>query len=174
MSVDSRGFSLIEVLVASAIAIVAVVGLAHFAAIGAAGNRSARYATFASVLAQQKMEQLRALAWAFDANGQPTTDTTTDTAVWPEQASGGTGLGPSAPDSLARDVAGACDFLDGGGRWLAAGAVPPPQTVYTRRWNVAPLAEAPDRTVVVQVAVFVYPRQAPLARLVAVRTRKVP
>jgi len=170
---SARGFSLLEVLVATTIAIVAIAGLAQFAAIGATANRRARLATLAAVLAQQKMEQLRALTWAFDVDGQPVTDQTSDVSISPEQA-GGTGLGPSAADSLERNTSGACDFLDGRGRWIGAGATPPAQTVYVRRWNVAPLVSSPDRTLVVQVAVFAYPGVSPLVRLVALRTRTVP
>jgi hypothetical protein len=42
------------------------------------------------VLATQKMEQLRALAWTSDALGVPISDLT-DTAVVPHSSSGGTG-----------------------------------------------------------------------------------
>jgi len=102
------------------------------------------------------------------------TDTTTNTAPSPEQAFGGTGLAASAPDSLGRNVEGACDFLDGAGRWVASGTSPPAGTIFTRRWNIAPLAAAPDKTIVVQVAVFAFPLRTPVVRLVAVRTRKAP
>jgi hypothetical protein len=171
--IQHRGISLIEVLLAMVIAIGAVGTLAHLAVVSTRVNTSARSSTLASILAKQKMEQLRSLAWSFDSNGQPVSDTGTDVAAFPEQAFGGGGLTPSPSDSLVHDVDGYCDFLDGGGRWLGAGRLPP-GTVYSRRWAIEPLASAPDRTVLLQVAVFGQAPRIPLARIVSIRTRKVP
>ena len=110
---------------------VAVSGLAHLLTVAAYTNARARATTYAAVLAQQKMEQLRGLAWGFDALGLPLSDTTTDTTAVEELPSGGQGLTPSAPAGatgpLAENTAGYCDFLDGFGNSLGGGtaAAPP-------------------------------------------------
>jgi prepilin-type N-terminal cleavage/methylation domain-containing protein len=53
------GFSLVEVLVAAFLLAACLVGIARLFAIGVASNSIARHGTTASVLAAQKMEQLR-------------------------------------------------------------------------------------------------------------------
>src|SRR6478736_3180208 len=91
---DERGFSLLEVLVASTIMAVALTTLAQLFVVSTNANSGAKSTTYAAVLAQQKMEQLRGLAWGFDTLGLPVTDISTDISVVPEQAIGGTGLAP--------------------------------------------------------------------------------
>ena len=58
-----RGFSLIEVLVASTILTVGLLSLAQLLALATAANASAGRATYAAVLAAEKLEDLRALTW---------------------------------------------------------------------------------------------------------------
>lgn len=91
-----RGFSLLEVLVATTIVAVGVVALAQLVALGGHLNRRARQTTAAAVLAQQKMEALLAA---------PAAD-----------------LAPSPADALARDIDGWFDLHDGGfaRRWSIA------------------------------------------------------
>ena len=149
----SSGFSLVEALVATTIMVVAVAALAQLVAMSTRANASARATTYAAVLAQQKMEQLRGLAWGFDSLGLPLTDTSTDVTVVPERASGGKGLSPSPSGSLTRNVDGYCDFVDANGRSLGGGSTPPPETAYIRRWTVEPLPTDPTNTVVLQVRV---------------------
>ena len=60
---DDRGFSLLEVLVATTIMTVAVAALAQVLALGTALNASAARMTFAAVLASQQVESLRSLNW---------------------------------------------------------------------------------------------------------------
>src|SRR5437870_3172963 len=95
-----RGFSLLEVLIATTILATAVTALAQLFAVSTRANANARTTTFASVLAQQKMEQLRGLTWGFDIQGLPTSDTSTDLTVVPEKPTGGTGLSPSPGGTL--------------------------------------------------------------------------
>lgn len=57
---SSRGFSLIEVLVAVALVAGAVAGLGQLVTMAMRANAAARAATVSAVLATQKMEQLRA------------------------------------------------------------------------------------------------------------------
>lgn len=58
-----RGFSLVEVLVASTVLTVGLVALAQLFAAATASNLNARHLTYATVLAAQKLEELRAEAW---------------------------------------------------------------------------------------------------------------
>jgi type II secretory pathway pseudopilin PulG len=58
-----RGFSLVEVLLASVILIVALLSLAQLLALATTANADAGRATFAAVLAADKLEELRASTW---------------------------------------------------------------------------------------------------------------
>jgi prepilin-type N-terminal cleavage/methylation domain-containing protein len=60
---DARGFSLLEVLVATTIMVVALVSLAQVLALATALNASAGRTTVAATLASQKLESLRGLSW---------------------------------------------------------------------------------------------------------------
>jgi prepilin-type N-terminal cleavage/methylation domain-containing protein len=185
-STNQSGFSLLEVIVATSLLTVAVASLAQLFAISVRANASAKTTTYASVLAQQKMEQLRGLTWGFDSLGLPLTDTTTDVSVAPERAMAERGLSPSpgGAGSLSVNSDGYCDFLDGGGRWLAGGATAPAGTIFVRRWAVENLPTNPNNTIVLQVLVrrnraSVAPaaitgglRTPDEARLVSVKTRK--
>lgn len=177
------GFSVIEVLVATTIITVAVASLAQLSAIAARANAGAKATTFASLVAAQKMEQLRGLAWGFDAAGQPVSDTTTDVAAMPEKP-GGRGLQASPPGTLGANVSGYCDFLDATGASLGGGTAPPAGTAYIRRWSIEPLPTNPNNTLVMQVLVARSRNRGAAdttagtarlpdeARLVSVKTRK--
>jgi hypothetical protein len=144
---------LCEVVVATAMLATAIVALAELFGIAGVANRRARDATYATVLACQKLEQLRALTYAVDAAGQPATDTTTDTAVVPAGADGGTGLGPSPNGALERNTAGFVDYLDAHGTSLGGGASAPRGAAYVRRWSIEPASDAPVNLLVLQVRV---------------------
>jgi prepilin-type N-terminal cleavage/methylation domain-containing protein len=58
MRTESQGFSLIEVLVATTITVIALSGLAHVFVLASAANRAARTRTIAAMLARDKMEEL--------------------------------------------------------------------------------------------------------------------
>lgn len=186
--IASQGFSLLEATIAATILLVGIGALTQLFLISAHANRGSRIATFASVLAEEKMEQLRGLAWGFDDQGLPVSDITTDTSVVPESPVDGTGLGPSPIGALGRNTAGYCDFLDGAGRSLGGGESPPDGTVFIRRWSVEPLPANPYNTIVLQVLVTAtrdrgasggtdaetdVRRLPDEARLVGVKTRKV-
>ncbi len=180
---DARGFSIIEVLMATAIMVVGVASLAQLFAVSTNSNRGAKNTTFASVLAQQKMEQLRSLTWGFDTLGLPITDTSTDTTKVPE-AAGGTGLSPSPVNTLQQNVVGYVDYLDARGQNLGgAAAQPPNNAVYIRRWMIEPLPTNPNNTIVIQVLVTRHrnrgiadggsvTRLPDEARIISVKTRK--
>jgi len=107
-----RGFSILEVLMATTILTVGLAALAQLFAISTRANFSAKTTSTAAILAQQKMEQLRALTWGFDVLGLPLSDYSSDTTVIPEAPTGGKGLTPSPPDVLKSNQDGYCDFLD--------------------------------------------------------------
>jgi type II secretory pathway pseudopilin PulG len=152
-NVDESGCSLVEVLVALVLLAVALTALAQLFTIAAQSNSIARSGTFSQILAEQKMEQLRGLAWGFDALGLPVSDTTSDTAVVPQAATGGTGLAPSPSNTLQANTSGYVDYLEPNGHSLGGGTVIPSNAAYIRRWFVEPLPAHPDHTLVLQVLV---------------------
>src|SRR5882672_2242131 len=89
---NASGFSLVETLVAVSLMATAIVTLAQLFALSTRTNVAAHYTTYAAVLAEQKLEELRGLSWGFDTQGLPVSDSTTNTAVSPEDPIGGTGL----------------------------------------------------------------------------------
>lgn len=177
------GFSLIETMIAALLLATALVGTAQLLTVATRGNVAAQRSTFATALAHEKMEQLRGLAWGFDAVGLPISDYATDLTVDPAGA-GGRGLSPSPADALASNAPGYVDFLDRTGASLGGGAAPPVNTAYVRRWSIEPLPTNPNNTLVLQVLVFsvrdradsgsgpVLIRGRDEARLVTVKTRK--
>jgi type II secretory pathway pseudopilin PulG len=180
---DARGFQIIEVLMATALMVAAVASLGQLFALSTQRNKSSKNTTFASVLAQHKMEQLRSLTWGFDALGLPITDTTTDTTKYPE-TNGGTGLSPSPVNTLQQNVVGYVDYLDARGQSLGgATATVPGTAVYIRRWMIEPLPTNPNNTIVIQVLVTRHRdrgtadggsviRLPDEARVISVKTRK--
>ena len=124
----AAGFSLIEALIASALLAGAIATLAQLVMRSAAQTARAEHATVASVLAQAKLEELRALPFRFDANG-----------VRIEDAA----LAPSAADSLAADSPPHVDALDRFGQPVAPGDPP----AYVRRWSIAAAPLDPDTLV---------------------------
>jgi prepilin-type N-terminal cleavage/methylation domain-containing protein len=183
---EARGFSLLEVLIATTILTVSLAALAELCAMSTRANSSARTTTYAAILAQQKMEQLRSLTWGFDPLGLPLTDTTTDTTTVPERDTGGKGLSPSPANALGQNTDGYVDYLDKFGHALGGGATPIDGTVYIRRWSIEPLPANPANTVVLQVLVTRrrnrgtadtaagVTRLPDEARLISVKTRKAP
>jgi prepilin-type N-terminal cleavage/methylation domain-containing protein len=147
------GFSLLEVLVATAIFAGGVATLASLGATSTRANTNARGMTLTSMLAAQKMEQLRALTWGFDELARPLSDTTTDISVSPAQPGAGAGLRPSPVGALAQNTPGYCDFLDATGESLGGGTRAPAAAVFVRRWSVEPLPSNPANTLVLQVIV---------------------
>lgn len=107
------GFSLIEVMVASAILGCAVLSIAQLVATATSATADARRVSEATLLAWQKIDELRSLAFAFDDAGQPVTD--------PE-------LSPSPAGTLSHDTDGYVERLD---------------DRYRRRWSIASAAGNP-------------------------------
>ena len=184
---SQRGFSLVEVVIALGILTGVSLGVAQLFAASTNANRVARNRTSTTVMAEQKMEQLRSLDWGFDLQGQglPVTDTSTNLAVYPHK-NDGSGLNPSPSDTLLRNTAGFVDYLDANGAWVGAGDNPTAGAAYIRRWAIVPLPTNPNNTLIFQVLVTSVadearldvsgftrrPRQLGDAMLISVKTRK--
>jgi type II secretory pathway pseudopilin PulG len=177
------GFSLMETMIATMLLATALVSTAQLMVIAIRGNSAAQRSTFTTTLAQDKIEQLRGLAWGFDELGLPINDYTTNLGVNPP-ADDGVGLSPSPGDALAANMTGYVDYLSREGTVLGGGPTPVAGTVYVRRWSVEPLPTNPNNTLIIQVLVFslgdrpddgeglVLDRTRDEARLVTVKTRK--
>ena len=123
---SARGFTLFETLVATSILVTALAGLAQLFVLSSQSARQASVAGAALVAAQDKLEALRALTFAYDSTGAAVTDAA---------------LRPSPSNTLASDVAPYVDWLDSFGvaRAVAESAV------LVRRWRISPVdAETPD------------------------------
>ena len=147
------GFSIVEVMVATGLLASALVALAQLFAIATTTNAAARSSTLTMMLAEQKIEQLRALQYTFDRAGLPVQDTLTDLAVYPPAAAGGKGLSPHTENTLQANTDGYVDYLDPWGRTLGGGTVVPDGTAFIRRWSVEPLPTNPNNVVILQVLV---------------------
>ncbi len=147
-----RGFTLVEVLTAIAVLTTAALATAQLLIFTTHAMRHARAQTSTAVLAATRMEQLRALTWAFDDDGSPLSDRSTDLSVSPPAASG-TGLSASPPGALEANTPGLADFLDERGDWVGSGTVVPPAAVFVRRWSVGIPADGAADTLVLQVVV---------------------
>ena len=169
------GFSLVEVLVAAAVLMTGLIAVAQMFVTSTHQNMEARRVTTTAVLAQQKIEQLRALAWGFDEFGLPVSDFASNIAVTPPTSSGGVGLQASPDYSLFTSVSGYVDYLDAYGNWVGTGATPPANAIYVRRWSIDPLPTNPNNTLVFQVLVGRISQDGQphgLARQVTLKTRK--
>jgi type II secretory pathway pseudopilin PulG len=179
------GFSLLEVTIASAIMIAGAASLAQLFVMSTRTNVNAKSTSMSTLLAKQKMEQLRGLQWGFDALGLPVNDTTSDTTKVPEAQAGGTGLSPSPAGTLNQNIVGWVDYIDQFGASLGgASTTPPANAIYIRRWSVEPLPTNPNNTLILQVLVTVNGSRANVdtstsvtrnnaeARVITVKTRK--
>jgi type II secretory pathway pseudopilin PulG len=164
------GFTLVETMVATTILGAALILLGQLVLTATRATGDAAALSVATVLAAQKMEQLRALAFSIDASGGATTDTSTDTAVVPESPIGGTGLAPSPPAAPDVNSAGYVDFLDAAGASLGGGAQPA-GAAFVRRWSIVALPGNPDNARLLQVVVSRVDRRAAV-RLTTVKVRR--
>jgi len=117
--------------------------------------RQSRVRTLATMLAAEKMEQLRSLTWTHVTTSGPaismsTSDVTTDLSNDPA-TDDGRGLLVSPAGTLTSNVVGYVDYLDANGRWIGHGPSAPPSAVYIRRWAVRPLLGDPDNILVLEV-----------------------
>jgi prepilin-type N-terminal cleavage/methylation domain-containing protein len=193
---NARGFSLLETLVAMSVMTVGVVGLAGLFVAGMTSDQNSHKNTYATLLATQKMDQLRSLVFSFDQNALPITDITTNLAADPPAPAAscppGCGLTPGGSLSPVSEgvtitdevnTDGYTDYLDANGNLLGGGPTVLPNTVYIRRWMIQPHPNNPTNTVVLQVRVSPVQGQGTVelgqvtrlpneARFIAVKTRK--
>lgn len=168
---SSAGFTLVEVVISMGLLTVIALGIAQLFAASTRANLAARTRGSTTAMAEQKMEQLRSLTWAFDTAGQglPVSDTTTNLSVYPMTQTG-TGLNPSPTDALDTNVPGFFDYVDAAGTWVGTGTQPP-TAVYLRRWSITPLPTNPNNTLVFQVLVTPIANEAARAASAFTRTR---
>jgi prepilin-type N-terminal cleavage/methylation domain-containing protein len=140
--VKAAGFSLIEVLVATAVVAVGVASLAQLIVLSARANRVATTTSVTLLLAEQKMEEL--LVNPAEPSNQGHVD---------YLGPGGMSLG-----------------VEGGS--LPPGAPPPQGTAYVCQWSTASLSDGPGAAILVQVLVAPWPDGPGQSRLVSVKTRK--
>jgi type II secretory pathway pseudopilin PulG len=110
----ARGFSLLEVLVATTTLLIALSAFAQLLIAAGLAARRARAVTLAAVFAAQKLE-----------------------ALLPDAAVSGA-LRASPPGALAENVDGYCEFLDAAGAIVGAGVDRPSDAAFVRRWSIEP------------------------------------
>ena len=145
-----RGCSLLEVLVATSVIVVAVAALAQLFAVAIHANARARSTTISVLIAQQKMEELVA---AFSA-----------------QETSGAIPGASPAGALDRDTPGYCDAVEQNGatylrRWSIDPLPTSPDTARVLQVLVTRSRGAADAAIDVT-------RRPDTARLITVRTRR--
>lgn len=154
----SRGFTLVETLIATGILITTIAGVAQLLAWSVRSTRESGQFGVALVAAQDKLESLRSLKYGFDDSGGPA-----DVAA----------LTPSPAWSLAEDAGSYVEWLDHSGRTVGDAS----QAEYVRRWRITLLdAQAPS-ALAIEVCVFRSPamNRGPFAAeacLATVRSRQ--
>jgi type II secretory pathway pseudopilin PulG len=131
---SSRGFTLVETLVATGVLITAVAGLAELFALSMRFTRDSAQFGAALVAAQDKLESLRALRFSYDDDGAARTDPR---------------LQPSPPASLLENMDGYVDWLDHAGNGTLETAAS-----YVRRWKITAIAEGEPAVIAIDVCVF--------------------
>jgi type II secretory pathway pseudopilin PulG len=122
-----RGFSLLETLTAIVVLGCALLALAPLVTRTRDVNAESRHLTTATLLALDKIEDLRA----------------------------GAIPGPSPIDALDRNVPGFCDFFDALGTALGSGSGGiPAGTAFVRRWSIAMPAPVPGAETTIRVSVI--------------------
>jgi prepilin-type N-terminal cleavage/methylation domain-containing protein len=131
----SRGFSLVELLIAMAVLCSAGLAIAGLPILSLRTNEAARSTTTAAVLASQRLEQLQSTAWSE--------------------------LRPSPAAALEQNTTGWCDVLDDQGNVLGACGPPPTGAVFVRRWSL----EMPSSAAAFVIQVAVTPIAADVAKV---------
>ena len=142
----AAGFGLLEALVACGLIVVLAAGVAQLTLASVAAVRASGDETLALLLAVQKVEQLRSLAWGREL--------VSDAAADPSGAGRRSpSPGASPADSLDRNVPGYVDYLSGRGTRVGGGARPPAGTAFVRRWSAQPDPRMPGDLLVLDVVV---------------------
>lgn len=135
---STRGFTLLETLIATGLIVTAVAGLAQLFALSVRFTRDAGQFGVALVAAQDKLESLRSLGFGYDEAGGAMT---------------APNLQVSPAHSLAADIEHYVDWLDERGTVVggAAGAA------YVRRWRVTGIAADEPEAIAIDVCVYRLP-----------------
>lgn len=108
----ARGFTLVEVLVALALLLLAALATAQTLSVGALAVHDSRGHAMAAAAAAQRVEQLLAVEWSDPS------------------------LTPSPPATLDQNIDGYCDYLGADGRVISNGPEAPPAATMMRRWAI--------------------------------------
>lgn len=135
---ESSGFTLLETLIATGILVTALAGIAQLFVLSAHLARQASTSGAALVSAQDKLESLRSLPFAYDADGSAITDPA---------------LQISPPGSLAEDVERYVDWVGPSG----VSSESEGEAEFTRRWRVSAIGSSEPDTVSIEVCVFKAP-----------------
>ena len=161
---SQAGVSLLETIIATAVLVIVAVGLLGVGVIAMTttenqGHLAARTTEYA----QDKMEQLMALAYG---------DATSNTTVFPANNAGGTGVAVGGNSNPNAPVNGYVDYLDIDGNLLPSGGGAPAGWFYKRVWQItSPSANLKQITVTTIVAASVGGRgQLPQSTVVALKT----
>ena len=136
---SAAGSTLVEALVAMLVLTTGLVAMAELVRLAMASNVRARRSSMAAILAMQKIEELRSLAWEFDVSGVPVSDGGLQASPW----------------SLQQNTPGFVDHVDRGGTVVGEGVQAPASAVLTRRWSIEPLPASSEHVVLLQVLVTV-------------------
>lgn len=141
---SQAGVSLLETAVAVALLLMVMTSLLPLANNAITTTEAQDQVARTVEYAQDKMEQLLALAYG---------DQTTNTAVFPANGAGGTGLAVGGSADPAAPVAGYIDYLDANGGYLVfGGTAAPAGWVYRRVWQItSPSANLKQITVAVRM-----------------------
>ena len=152
---SSRGFTLLETLIATGVLVTVLAGVAQLFILSTRLTREAGTSGVALAGAQEKLESLLARPFAYGAAGESITDPA---------------LEITGEDSLADDIESYVDTLDQDGSVVADAA----EAAYLRRWRISAVDEATPPSILIEVCVFRAPGDAasPEACLAAIRTRQ--
>ena len=153
-----RGFTLFETIVATGILVTALAGIAQLFVLSTHLTRQASASGIALVAAQDKLESLRALAFAYDEAGAAIT---------------APALAPSSSSSLDENVEPNVDWLDAAGQVSDDAAA----AMLVRRWRISTVEATSPEAIAIEVCVFKAPAEtadhrAADACLSTVRTRQ--
>lgn len=149
------GFTLIESVVALGLSATLVATLFPVYWHVTRGALLAHQHSMGTMLAAQRLEQLRGLTYRFEdtpAGPERSTDLAT-TLSGATMGQSGPGLAASPPGTLVVSTPGYADYLDAQGQWVGDGASAPPGAAFVRRWAVTPSLSNPDDGVMLQVMV---------------------
>ncbi|HJU45121.1 MAG TPA: hypothetical protein VJ691_20000 [Vicinamibacterales bacterium] len=138
---STRGFTLLETLIATGLIVTAMAGLAQLFALSVRFTRDAGQFGVALVAAQDKLESLRALDFGYDDDGGTLTDP---------------GLAASPAGTLTGNVDGYVDWIDEHGN-VVGGASGATGAAYVRRWRIGEIAVDEPAAIAIDVCVYRLP-----------------